>query len=298
MNYLVQVQQAIDYIEANLESELNLKDVANAACISQWHFQRIFKALTNETLKTYIRSRRLAKALDKLLKSNERIIDIAIAAGFESQESFTRAFKQAFDMTPNKARKIGDDNQFLKKIVFNSEYIKHINQNISLTPEIYTVEEKHYIGITTEYFSDDTEKNNIGEKLPSLWNDFLARLEEIPKFIDNTAYGIIQQPLNKKVNGLECILEYTAAVEVKKIESIPTGMISMTIPKTTYAKFRHKGKPMQVNNTVNYVYSSWLMQSGKQHDYHHSHSADIETYSDEYIPDSNESVIYYSIPIE
>lgn len=308
MNYLTQVQQGIDFIETNLEFELSLKDVARAACISQWHFQRIFKALTNETLKTYIRTRRLAKALEKLLHSDCRIIDIAITAGFESQESFTRAFKQAFQMTPNEARKIGDKNRFLKKIVFDSDYLKHINQNLSLTPEIVTFEEKHYVGMKTDFYSADSEKNNMGEKLPSLWNEFLPRMQEIRHLIDGAGYGIIQQPIakglpqesdkNNTSDDQEIYLEYYAVVEVSSLESIPKGMTSLSTAKASYAKFRHKGKPLEVNNTVNYIYSSWLMQSGKQHNYRHSYGADIEIYGNEYIPDSDESVIYYAIPIE
>ena len=100
MNYLDEVQCGIDYIEANLDAEIELAEVARRAGISQWHFQRIFKALTNETLKTYIRSRRLANALDKLAGTKERVLEIALASGFETQESFTRAFKLAFGVTP------------------------------------------------------------------------------------------------------------------------------------------------------------------------------------------------------
>lgn len=88
MGYLTKVQKGIDFIEAHLDFDFTLKQVAEKAGISQWHFQRIFKALSNETLKTYIRSRQLANAFEKLLTSNEKIIEIAITAGFESQESF------------------------------------------------------------------------------------------------------------------------------------------------------------------------------------------------------------------
>jgi len=139
MNYLKQVQAGIDFIENNLDYDFSLKEVAQKSNISQWHYQRIFRALTNETLKTYIRSRRLANALEKLLVSDNKIIDIAITAGFKSQESFTRAFKQAFEMTPNQARKVGKKNLFLKKIKFDAEYLKHIDSNISLKPEIVTL---------------------------------------------------------------------------------------------------------------------------------------------------------------
>ena len=94
--YLEQVQRAVDFIETRLDEDLSLSEVAKVAGISQWHFQRIFKALSNETLKTYIRSRRLASSLDRLLTSKLRILDIALLAGFESQEAFARAFKKAF----------------------------------------------------------------------------------------------------------------------------------------------------------------------------------------------------------
>jgi AraC family transcriptional regulator len=104
MDYLAQVQRGIDYIEANLAHDIQAADVARHAGISHWHFQRIFKALTNETLKTYIRSRRFSQALEQLAATQERVLDIALAAGFETQESFTRAFKKAFSVTPARLR--------------------------------------------------------------------------------------------------------------------------------------------------------------------------------------------------
>jgi len=171
-NYLIQVQRGIDFIENHLDKDIELSAVAKAAGLSQWHFQRIFKALTNETLKTYIRSRRLANTLDSLLDNRQKIIDIALAAGYESQESFTRAFKTAFNLTPNEYRKIGGNQLFLKKIEINSDYLRHINNNISLTPNIYTQEKLTLIGIKTHFYSVASSKNNIAEKLQPLWDDF------------------------------------------------------------------------------------------------------------------------------
>jgi len=291
MNYLKQVQKGIDFIENNLDYDFSLAEVAQKTGISQWHFQRIFKALTNETLKTYIRSRRLAKALEKLLMSNCKIIDIALVAGFESQESFTRAFKNAFNMTPNQARKVGKDNLFLKKIKFDTKYLKHIN-TISLKPEIYTQKKMKLVGMKTEFYGIDSEKNNMAKKLPLLWNDFLSRIEEINDVISGYAYGIIQQTKERAD-----LLEYFSVVEVIEdthSNELPAGMVSLIIPETKYAKFTHKGKVQDINNTVNYIYSSWLMQSDERHTY----GPDIEVYGDEYIPDSDDSVMYYSIPIE
>jgi AraC family transcriptional regulator len=288
MNYLDQVQRGIDYVEANLDSDIALGDVAKEAGISQWHFQRIFKALTNEALKSYIRSRRLANTLDKLLASDARILDIALAAGYESQESFTRAFKKAFDMTPNEFRKIGDRHLFLKKVEINSEYLRHINRNLSLVPDIYTQATMRLVGLRTLFYSVDSEKNNLGEKLPSLWDAFLARIDEVGSRIPGICYGVVRQTKEKTD-----LLEYYAAIAVTDDQSPPDGMVSVEIPAARYAKFAHKGPARNMDHTVNYIYSSWLLQSG----YRHTYGPDLEFYGAEYHPVSESSVIYYAIPV-
>ncbi|MEE9321133.1 MAG: GyrI-like domain-containing protein [Granulosicoccus sp.] len=289
MNYLSQVQKGINYIEANLDDELSLREIAKQTGIGQWHYQRIFKALTNETLKTYIRSRRLGIALEQLLHTDNRIIEIAITAGFESQESFTRAFKKAFDMTPNQARKMGNKNRFLKKIEFNIEYLQHINNNISFEPEIVTQKKILLVGMKTRFYSSDSEKNNIADKLPTLWNEFLPRMDEIQHGVPGTAYGLIQQEKSDTDQ-----LEYLAGREVSQITTVPQGMDVIEVPACEYARFTHKGDVGKLDNTVNYIYSSWLMQSGRWHSY----GPDLEIYGAGYIPGSDESVVHYAIPLK
>ena len=289
MNYLKSVQVGINYIEANLDFDITSSQIAKEAGLSQWHFQRIFKALTNETLKTYIRSRRLANSLDKLLSTDLRIIDIAISSGYESQESFTRAFKASFNLTPNEYRKLGDKSLFLKKLEFNSEYLQHINKNISLQPEIYTQKAMRLVGLKTCFYSIDSEKNNIGEKLPALWATFLERMNEIENMKVGTCYGVVRQ-----IKDNTDQLEYYAAVEVNEVELLPKGMVSIDIPLSHYAKFTHRGEVKYIDNTVNYIYSSWLLNSGK----FHTSGADLEIYDHEYDPVSENSIMYYAIPIE
>ena len=289
VNYLKQVQAGIDYIEAHLDFDIAIAQVAGAAGISTWHFQRIFKALTNETLKTYIRSRRFANSLEKLLATDARIIDIAVSAGFESQASFTRAFKQAFNMTPNEYRKLGHKSLFLKKVQFDAGYLQHIHQNISLQPEIYAQKRLLLVGLKTGFYSVDSEKNNIAEKLPPLWNAFLQRMGEIKNVVPGMCYGVVRQTPEQADQ-----LEYYAAVEVTTPGTVPENMAGIELPAATYAKFTHKGNVKNINNTVNYIYSSWLLQSGMRHTY----GADLEFYGAEYHPLSDESVMHYAIPVE
>lgn len=288
MNYLNKIQAGVNFIEANLDVDIPLAKIAREVGLSQWHFQRIFKALTNETLKTYIRSRRLANSLNLLLTTNFKVLDIALCAGYESQESFTRAFKVTFGLTPNSYRKLGDKSMFLKKVEFDLPYLKHINQSVSLTPEVYTQDTMHLVGLRTSFYSVDSEKNNIGEKLPALWANFLERIDEIQNTVSGICYGVVQQ-----VKEDTDQLEYYAAMEVSMVNALPEMMVKLDVKKSCYAKFTHKGNAKNIDNTVNYIYSNWLLQS----DSFHTSGPDLEIYNSDYNPISDESVMYYAIPI-
>ena len=286
--YLERIQRGVDYIETRLDEDVELANVAKIAGISQWHFQRIFKALTGETLKTYVRSRRLAASLGRLLETDLRVLDIAVLAGFESQEAFARAFKKAFGLTPQKYRALRDKSLFLKKPRFDREYLMQINRNQSLAPEIYEQKRLLLVGLRTLFYSVDSEKNNLGEQLPPLWGTFLARLTEIPNTVPGNCYGVVRQ----EREGSER-LEYHAAIEVTEVARLPENMVSLEVPAGTYARFEHRGLAQQVDHTVSYAYGTWLPQSGRRHSY----APDLEIYGARYHATSEDSVFHYAIPI-
>ncbi len=99
------VQKTISWIEMHLCEPLRADDVANAIGLSKYYLHRIFQRSTGMSCTDYIRMRRLANAASTLIHSNERIIDIALHYQFESQESFTRAFKKLYHLPPGKYRK-------------------------------------------------------------------------------------------------------------------------------------------------------------------------------------------------
>lgn len=288
MHYLQRVQRGIDYVEAHLDTEIALSDVAKAAGLSQWHFQRVFRALTNETLKTYIRSRRFAKALDQLLSTKLPILDIAMAAGFETQESFTRAFKSCFSLTPGQYRAFGSRSQFVKKVELDADYLRHIHRNVSLEPEVYEQRSMQLVAVRTLFYGIDSGKNNLAKKLPPLWASFLPRLGEVPHAVPGVCYGVVSP-----VHDSSDQLQYFAAIEVSQRAALPEGMLTLDVPSACYAKFCHKGPVNGIDNTVNYVYSSWLLSSGMSH----SGGVDLEVYDSRYHPTSNTSLMHYAIPI-
>lgn len=105
MDALKQMNLAMNYIEANLTDEIDFEKVARLACCSEYHFKRMFSFLSGFTLSEYIRRRKLTLAALELHNSNIKVIDLAIKYGYDSPDSFTRAFQALHGVTPTKARK-------------------------------------------------------------------------------------------------------------------------------------------------------------------------------------------------
>lgn len=290
-DYLKQIQRGIDFIEGHLTEDLDLCSVSRSAGMSHWHFQRIFKAITNETLKTYVRARRLAHARIALVSTDKGILQIAQEAGFEAQASFTRAFKSAFDVAPGHYRRFGDKHLFLEKLRIDEHYLRHVNTNVSLTPELEHTSNRRLIGLPTHFYSVDSERNNIGAKLPPLWVNFLARLVEVEDRVPGVCYGVVRQ-----AQPDDEVLEYTSAVEVSADSQapLPPGMVEVEVPAACYAFFTHLGDPKEIDRTVSYAYGTWLSQSRRRHTY----GPDLEIYDHRYSQDGpRESVMTYGIPV-
>lgn len=106
MNFQKKVLSGIvDYIEDNIATDLPVDKLANISGYSAWHLQRIFKKHFGIKLGTYIRYRRLSKSSISLKQTKSKILDIAIAYGFNSQQCYTRAFKNFLGKTPSEFRK-------------------------------------------------------------------------------------------------------------------------------------------------------------------------------------------------
>ena len=97
--YLYRINKALRFIDENLDTHLTLESVANIACYSPYHFHRLFKAITRETLNAYIARRRIEKAASILMHKKEvSVSELSLQYGFSSNSSFTRAFKNFYGM--------------------------------------------------------------------------------------------------------------------------------------------------------------------------------------------------------
>jgi AraC family transcriptional regulator len=99
------IQDSLDFLEENLEEDIRLEDLARVACFSIFHYHRLFKEVVGQPAIDYLRKKRLAKAADELIETDEKIASIALRYRFCSQESFTRAFTRQFGLPPGRYRR-------------------------------------------------------------------------------------------------------------------------------------------------------------------------------------------------
>jgi AraC family transcriptional regulator len=153
------INKALNYIEQHLESELSLEVVSKIAHYSPFHFHRLFKAFTNETLNHYIARKRVEKASAVLLRKKEvTISELSLQFGFTSNSSFTRAFKKFYGVSPSDFRRQGKgryskirqvksktgqaSTHFEAYVCDTNKNIKHMQSHI----EVKSIDDIHTIG--------------------------------------------------------------------------------------------------------------------------------------------------------
>ena len=162
MDWITGMQKAIDYIEANLTEEIDYEKVAAESFSSSYHFQRVFSILCGYTLGEYIRLRRLSKAGAELSNGKEKVIDVALKYGYDSPDSFAKAFQKFHGITPSQARA---DSSMLKSfsrlsIKISLEGGTIMNYRIETKPELTLLGYKrHFEGTPYDELRDKQEEN-------------------------------------------------------------------------------------------------------------------------------------------
>lgn len=130
------IKKVIDYIEQNLEKELNLDNISKDIGYSKFHLNRVFKEQTGITIYKYLQNRRLTIAAEKLVKTDKPITQIAYEAGYDTQQSFSFAFKQAYLYPPKTYRNIGIFMPKQNRISMNYSYMSNYYKLIAELKEI------------------------------------------------------------------------------------------------------------------------------------------------------------------
>ena len=149
MDWIENLQNAIDYIEENITQKIDYEKVAKRAYSSTFHFQRVFGIMCGFTLGEYIRRRKLTLAGNDLLSKKMKVIDVAFKYGYETPESFSRAFYKFHGIIPSQVKKFCSLKSF-SRLSVKPDFIggSEMNYKIEEKPEIIFVGyKKRFTGV-------------------------------------------------------------------------------------------------------------------------------------------------------
>lgn len=286
LDYYVQsVLNVISFIEENLNEEISLNQVIEVSNFSKYHFLRIFKAVSGTTLNEYLRRRRLTKAAEELLHTDEGILDIAIRFSYSSQESFTRAFKDMYGETPYVYRQNGIHRIYLDKVLLTEKILNIKEGASSMVPKIVYKEGFTLVGMKYEGKNDNNE-------IPMLLHKFFLRLKEIKHRVNHkVSYGY-NTWTDKIIETGE--FTYIAGVEVEDESDLPEGMVYIKVPRNKYALFSINSLIEDIGKSISDIYSKWLPMTGLEL----ADNYDFEFLNAEFIPNDENSELYFYVPIK
>ncbi len=244
--YQQRVRKALTFLEQNLSPVPSLAQIAAAAGFSPWHFHRIFSAFTGESVGACVKRLRLEKAAARLINTTDRVLDVALDAGFESESSFAKAFKAHFSQPPGSFRKSAKHKP-------TSD-----NPTTMTTAEIQPVEvsrfepiEVYFVRKTGPY--GESAGAAFGALMPFVYGNRLITPA-------SRCFGIswddpsITQPDKVRYDAATTVeIEHPLSGEVER-KSIEGGR---------YAVFLHKGPYENLFKTYDSIYSKWLPESGE-----------------------------------
>lgn len=253
MDWLTRMNHALDLMEKRMEGRLDLEEIARAAYVSSYHFQRMFHMLTGNTVAEYMRKRKLTLAAQELATASAKVIDVALKYGYDSPESFAKAFRKIHGVTPTEARNPGVCLKAFPRISF------HLSLRGDKDMEYRIVEHEALtvIGKSIQMSYQDGEQSR---QIPLFWqachqDGTVAKLSALGS--DQNLLGIVMdtQPSREEMT-------YMIASR-SNLTDEPEGLSLRTIAASTWVIFTAIGPvPGSIQNIFCRVFQEWFPATG------------------------------------
>lgn len=252
MNYAEQLHKVTEFIGKNIDEKLTLSQLSAIACFSKYHFHRLFTAYTGLSLQQYIRWLRLKRAAHQLtLSKDTTIIDIALNAGFESHEAFTRVFKQVSGMTPSEFR-TQPDWSLWEKIPY---CLPKLKGEMMLAVTIKTIPARRLAMVEHR---GDVEK--LIESLNKLTMWMQKQSIEL-NLKSGEAFGFAYDD-PKTTEPAD--FRFDIGITVPENFKLTGAVVEKRLPAGRYAVALHRGSRDTIGNTVYGLYRDWLPNSKEE----------------------------------
>jgi AraC family transcriptional regulator len=250
MGLVESLQMAIDFIEEHLLENITIEDIAKQANVSPFHFQRTFMILTDTSVGEYLRRRRLTLAAQELTSTASKIIDLALKYGYDTPESFSKAFRKQHGVTPSDIRKGNGMIQAYNRLTIqvNLKGAEPMNYKIIERDAFQILGMKETIPCGT--------KDSSGV-IPNLWGKAYSdgTIASLAEMNNGQIKGVLG--ITENYQAAENIMDYWIATEYTGV--VPDGFSSLTIPTSKWAVFEVQGPiPEAIVNTWRQIFSEWV----------------------------------------
>lgn len=259
MHLLKNMNDAMKYIEENLTNEIDFKIVASIANCSEYHFKRMFSFLAGITLSEYIRRRRLSLAALELNNSKIKVIDVAIKYGYNSPDSFTRAFQNLHGVTPSDARNNGHQLKSYPLMTFHLSIRGGNEMN-------YQVEQKEAFNIIGIMKRVPIIFEGENPEITAMWKSFtMEEIVQLKKLSNIEPKGMIQASTNFSEGRMKEKGELDQYIGVATTQEFREKFSKLEVPALTWAIFESTGPfPSTLQETWGRIYSEWFPSSNYQ----------------------------------
>ncbi|MCP1206829.1 MDR efflux pump AcrAB transcriptional activator RobA [Pantoea sp. B550] len=245
------IRDLLVWLESHLDQPLSLDNVAQKAGYSKWHLQRMFKDVTGHAIGAYIRARRLSKAAVALRLTSRPILDIALQYRFDSQQTFTRAFKKQFAQTPAWYRRSSDWNSFGIRPPIR------LDDETQPEPAFVTLPETVLVGQTQNYTCILEQISSYRDEMRiHFWKQFLLETDTVPPVL----YGLHQVRASQDKDDEQEIL-YTTAVPADSAVNLHSGQ-SVILEAGDYVQFTYNGPRVNLQEFILLLYGTCMPTLG------------------------------------
>lgn len=242
MEWAKSISKAIEYIEENITTDISVEDIAKHVNISAFYFQKGFSLLCGYTITEYIRNRRLALAARELAADHAKVIDVAMKYGYDSPDSFTKAFSRFHGVTPSMVQK----NNMMMKSFAPLKIKLSLEGGYSMDYKLTKKDSFTVMGVMKKFSYDGAK-----EVIPEFWK------EHYEKGNGKYVCGMFGINIDESMGQSE--FEYMIADAYNPAIDIPEGFITKTIPAFTWAVFSCKGAmPASMQDVNTKIFSEWL----------------------------------------
>lgn len=279
MEWIERLNQTITYIEEHLAEDINYKELAQIACCSTYHFQRMFTYMAGISLSEYIRRRRMSLAAIDLQGGEDKIIDIGLKYGYTSPTAFNRAFQAIHGVAPSLAKKEGAMMKAYPPISFKIT-IKGVEE---MNYRMEEKEEFRIVGISQPLHKEIEQNFQI---VPKMWQKAATdgTLPKLAALMNGQPMGV----LGVSACNTEDTWRYFIAVASSN--AIDDSLEEYIVPASTWAIFTGSGTGQSIQELEHRIVTEWLPTSG----YEYANAPDVEVYLN---PDPNNAQYEVWIPV-